>query len=188
MATPETNKDYENIDRPYDDFLFRSEQNTDNGSVETQPVKDAGGLNDLWIRNFIRSENWKPKTSGFYIDGLTGYAEFSNVFVSGDIQAVTGTIGGFTIGSTTISATNLVLTSGAANTANITVGTGATAAGLNSANASGDIAFWAGSTFANRATAPFTVTAGGAVTASNFTATGGTITGLTIQTATTGKR
>lgn len=87
----------------------------------------------------------------------------------------TGTIGGFTMSSTTLSATNFTVTSGAANTANLAVGTGANLAGLNSGNASGDIAFWAGSTFANRATAPFRVTEAGAVTASNVTITGGTV-------------
>jgi hypothetical protein len=70
----------------------------DNGSVETQPVKSDGGMADLWINNMIRSTNWKPKKVGFYIDGQTGYAEFTNVYVSGNIQALTGLIGGWTIG------------------------------------------------------------------------------------------
>lgn len=85
---------------------------TSNGSTETKPVKSDGGMGDIWIDNFIRSLNWKPKKAGFYIDGQTGYAEFMNVFVSGNIQASTGTIGGFDIGPTTISSTGLVLTSG----------------------------------------------------------------------------
>lgn len=97
--------------------------------------------------------------------------------IAGSITATSGTIGGFTIGATTITATNLTLTSGAVNTANIIVGTGATAGGLNSANASGDIVFWAGSTFANRATAPFRVTAGGAVVGTSVTLTGSTLNG-----------
>lgn len=214
MAETPNNSDYENIDRPYDSSLYRSEPNDTNGNVMNQPIKSDGDIGDVWIKNFIRSENWQPKTNGFYINGQTGYAEFMNVFISGDIQALTGTIGGFTIGATTISATNLVLTSGAANAANITVGTGANAAGLNSANAVGDIAFWAGSTFANRATAAFQVTAAGVLTAtsatitgainatsgtfsgsitasgtiSGGTITGATITGSTLSTATSGQR
>jgi hypothetical protein len=80
------------------------------GSVETMPVKSDGALSDIWIKNFIRSENWKPKTVGFYIDGGTGYAEFTNVFVSGEIKALTGLIGGFTIGATDLSATDGVNT------------------------------------------------------------------------------
>jgi len=73
---------------------------TDNGSVQTQPVKNDGGMGDVWIKNFIRSQNWKPKKVGFSIDGQTGKAEFTGVYVSGDIQALTGTIGGFTITET----------------------------------------------------------------------------------------
>ena len=80
--------------------------NTGNGSVEVQPVKSDGGMGDLWITNFIRSQNWKPKSIGFYIDGQTGYAEFTNVYVSGNIQALTGLIGGFTIGATDLSASS----------------------------------------------------------------------------------
>lgn len=98
---------------------------------------------------------------------MAGSASFT-----GDVTAAGGTIGGWTLGVSTISATNLTLTSGAANTANITAGTGATAAGINSANAGGDITFWSGSTFANRSTAPFRVTAAGALTATNATVTG----------------
>ena len=103
----------------------------------------------------------------------------SSATITGSVTATSGAIGGFTIGATTMTATNLTLTSGAANTANIAVGTGANLAGLNSANIAGDIAIWAGSTFANRATAPFHVTAAGILTA-----TGALITG-TIQTSAT---
>lgn len=99
----------------------------------------------------------------------------SSATISGSITATTGTIGGFSIGATTIEASNLTLTSGAAGTANITVGTGSTAAGLNSPSASGDIAFWAGSTFANKSGAPFTVTAGGALIATSATINGSPI-------------
>lgn len=127
MATnPETNRDYESIERPYDPLLQRSEnitnsestteqnESTDsdasqpstsggdtaassNGSVETMPVKDAGSMDDIWINKFIRSKNWKPKKVGFYIDGRTGYAEFTGVYISGTITATSGIIGGFTL-------------------------------------------------------------------------------------------
>src|SRR3990167_6500629 len=98
MATEqekETNRNYTEIDYPYNSFLERSPTNIDNGSVMSQPVKSDGDIGDVWIKNFIRSENWKPKSVGFYINGQTGYAEFSNVFVTGNINAVTGSIGGF---------------------------------------------------------------------------------------------
>jgi len=85
--------------------------------------------------------------------------------ILGTITATSGTIGGFTIGASTIEATNLILTSGASNVANISVGTGSNTGGLNSAAAGSDIVFWAGATHANRATAPFRVTADGNATA-----------------------
>ena len=134
MATQET---YENIDRPYNQFLERDSQSggaipsavqsaqgvansgvntpasgggtaansSDNGGVEQMPIKNDGNIGDVWIRNFIRSENWKPKKVGFNIDGQTGYAEFCNVYISGEIEALSGLIGGFTIGDTDLSAT-----------------------------------------------------------------------------------
>lgn len=111
-------------------------------------------------------------TTSFHVDatgqmwlGDAAYASAPfKVSAAGAITATSGTVGGWTIGAT-LSATNLVLTPGAANTAHILAGTGATAGGINSAAASGDVVFWAGSTFANRATANFTVTAGGSITA-----------------------
>lgn len=66
----------------------------------------------------------------------------------------TGTVGGWTMAATTLSSNNITLTTGAVNTANISVGTGSNLAGLNSGNAATDVAFWAGDTFANRASAP----------------------------------
>ena len=95
----------ETIDLPYDSFLFRSDPTVapiPNGNVETQPVKTEGSLNDIWIDTYLRSTNWLPKTRGFYIDGQTGYAEFSNVFVVGDITATTGNIGGWVINPTNL--------------------------------------------------------------------------------------
>lgn len=115
----------------------------------------------------------------FSIDATTGAATFA-----GALSAPTGNIGGFTIGSTTLTATNLTLQSGVANTAHIAVGTGSTFAGLNSANVGGDIAIWAGDTHANRASAEFRVTAAGALTATSATITGAiTATDLTATTS-----
>jgi len=82
---------------------------------------------------------------------------------AGSIGAGSATIGAFSIGAASISATNLTLVSGAANAAHIAVGSGANLAGLNSGNASTDIAIWAGANFANRATAPFRATLGGKI-------------------------
>lgn len=98
--------DYSNIEQPYNELLYRSEQNTSNGSVQEATVKSDGAMADVWISNSIRSENWKPKSVGFYINGLTGYAEFTDVFIGGSILASSGTIGGFTINATSLSATS----------------------------------------------------------------------------------
>ena len=178
--------DYSTINNPYDNLLAREsdgavavapnesniaenqsaapEASSDvgsGGSVETTAVKSSGTLSDTWINTFLRSTNWQPKKSGFTIDGQTGYAEFANVFITGGITATTGTIGGFDIGSDYIR--------DAANS----MGLASTVSG------SDDVRFWAGNTYANRATAPFRVTEAGAVTASNITITGGSIEGTT---------
>jgi predicted phage tail protein len=95
----------------------------------------------------------------------------SGVF-SGTVCSCAGNIGGWTLANGCLSATNAALYSGAANTARIQLGTGACAGGINSANAGTDILFWGGNTHANRATAPFRVTAAGALTATNATICG----------------
>lgn len=132
------------------------------GSTEDTAVKSAGTISDLWINSFIRSTNWLPKKSGFYIDGQNGYAEFSNVFISGGITATTGTVGGFQIGPDYIR-----------DVAN-SMGLASTVTGGD------DVRFWAGDTFTNRAIAPFRVTESGSVTGSNINITGGSITGAGI--------
>ena len=98
--------------------LYNNTQFTSsNGNVETMPVKSDGSLGDIWISTFIKSVNWQPKTVGFYIDGKTGYAEFSNVYISGNAQIGSGTIGGLTITPTSLTATSggytTILSSGA---------------------------------------------------------------------------
>ena len=109
---------------------------------------------------------------------ITG-ANINTLNISGKTATFdTGTIGGFTMSGTTLSATNFSVISGAANTARLQVGTGATAGGINSANAGGDIVHWAGSTHANRATAPFRVDAAGNVTMISATIGDNTVTEL----------
>lgn len=154
---------YEDLERPYGSTLERAESMvvepgggettattlspTDNGSVQEMAVPSPGGINDLWIQTFIKSTNWSPKTVGFYIDGQRGYAEFADVFVTGNITVTTGTIGGFEIGADYIR--------DAANS----FGLASTVTGGD------DVRFWAGTTFANRTAAPFTVTESGVMTA-----------------------
>jgi hypothetical protein len=169
------NLNYEQISDPYNASLNRVSSATvpngqfssdrGNGNVETRPVKSDGAMADVWIQNFIRSENWNPKKNGFYIDGKTGYAEFSNVFVSGNIQALSGTIGGFTIG-----ATELSVTSGSYSTV-ISSGSYSFASGPT-----GNPSFYVtidGNMYASSATISGTIT--------GSTITGGTITGATVS-------
>lgn len=183
-------ENYDTISHPYGIYLGRIDPPTDisingvtgnidrlkpvipppsvNGNVEVQPVKSSGGIGDVWIKNFIRSENWSPKNNGFYIDGQTGYAEFMNVYVSGKIEALSGSIGGFVIGSDYI--TDVSDSMGLAST--VTAGD--------------DVRFWAGASFANRNTAPFRVLESGKVYATYVEITGGVIDGGAIAPGTVG--
>lgn len=112
----------------------------DMGSVQQMNVNSDGSMSDVWINNSIRSMNWKPKKVGFYIDGQTGHAEFSDVYIVGTIVAASGTIGGFTIGATNLSAT---------------------ASGNTTILSSGSVAFSAGPT----GTPTVTITQAGVITA-----------------------
>ena len=134
----------------------------------------SGGQVFVADKTGIRLGSGTFSSAPFRVD-MSGNLTATSATITGTITATAGTIGGFTIGATTITATNLTLTSGAANTANITVGTGSTAGGLNSASVGGDIAIWAGSTFADRATAPFRVSAAGALVATSATVNGSAI-------------
>jgi len=91
---------------------------------------------------------------------------------TGTVCSCAGNIGGWTLANGCLSATNAALYSGAANTARIQLGTGACAGGINSANAGTDILFWGGKAHADRATAPFRVTAAGRLVAANATICG----------------
>ena len=118
---------------------------TKGGSVATVTLKSEGNATDVWIQNFIRSVNWKPKSVGFYINGRTGYAEFANVYVSGTIIVAAGSIGGFDIGSNYIR-------------------DHLNSMGMSSQTQPGDnVRFWAGETFENRINAPFRVYDTGAI-------------------------
>jgi len=92
----------------------------------------------------------------------------SNATITGTITASAGTIGGFTLGATTLTATNLILDSSGQRIS------------LGSSNdiiiADADDAtyrLWVG--HATAASAPFSVTKAGAVTATNISITGGSV-------------
>ena len=95
----------------------------------------------------------------FYIGSSSSYLNWdgTTLSIAGTVTATSGTIGGFTIGSDYVK-------------------DAADSFGLASTVSGGDdVRFWAGDTFANRATADFRVTEAGAVTASSITITGGSI-------------
>lgn len=87
----------------------------------------------------------------------------TNLNVSGTITTSNGSVGGFTIGTDYFR--------DSANTFGL----------ASTISAGDDVRFWAGSTFANRATAVFRVTEAGAVNASNITITGGSISGTSLN-------
>jgi len=179
---------YDTIENPYNNFLERgiaatgavgssvgggvvdpvNNLNQEPGHGVNNPADITPGtvggesFDNLWIRTWIKSQNYLPKSRGFLIDGEKGYIEAANMYLTGSLVAAAGTIGGFEIGADYIR--------DAANTM-----------GLASTVTSGDdIRGWAGASFANRATAPFRYTEAGAVTASNFTHTGGSVGGATV--------
>lgn len=47
----------------------------------------GGQLNDIWVGTFLKSTGYKPGKRGFYLDGRTGFAEFTNVNVIGEITS-----------------------------------------------------------------------------------------------------
>lgn len=103
----------------------------------------------------------------FSIDSVTGNATFA-----GTLSAPTGNIGGFTLGADYIR--DLANSMGLAST--VTGGD--------------DVRFWAGATFANRATAPFRITEAGVLTATSgaftgtITSSAGVIGGFTLSAST----
>lgn len=88
--------------------------------------------------------------------------------LTGSISATSGTIGGFTIEATTITATNLTLDSAGQR---ISLGSSNDIVILDADDAT--YRLWIGN--ATAASAPFSVTKAGAVTASNITITGGSV-------------
>jgi hypothetical protein len=96
--------------------------------------------------------------------------------------AAAGAIGGWTIGASSLTSTNIGLYSGAVGTARLQVGSGSTFAGMTSADSGSLVAIYAGATDnTTRASAPFRVTAAGAVTATSGTIGGWTLGATTLS-------
>lgn len=131
----------------------------------------------VYIRRSKGGGKWADPDTGFFVDrnsffslgsALTWNPQTATLEITGTINADSGTIGGFEIGTDYIRDV-------------------ANSMGLSSAVSGGDdVRFWAGDSFANRATAPFRVTESGALVATNatitgtITATSGTIGGFSI--------
>lgn len=85
--------DYTTIDRPYDASLDRegdlavdpgiAEGSEGGGMSSGQPpvVQSGQSMADIWIETWIKSRNYQPKVSGFFLDGSTGYAELVRLYV-----------------------------------------------------------------------------------------------------------
>ena len=93
-------KNYTNIDRPFDGNMDRGNEF---GEVETSvkvvkediinnPAQISDNVlgnksfEDIWIENWIKSNNYSPKTSGFYLDGRNGRIECSQFYVGNDLN------------------------------------------------------------------------------------------------------
>jgi hypothetical protein len=87
------NNDYSTIDNPYDSNLLRGVElgfdvgeDTESESLKARAaVRKETELDNLWIDTFIRSKNWSPKKTGFYLNGATGSAEFASLYVGGQL-------------------------------------------------------------------------------------------------------
>ena len=151
---------------------------------ETLSVRSLVAGNAVMASNSlsVTKKNFSDDTAGFWVGLVSGTAKLylgnttnslkwsgTALTIVGSITATTGTIGGWTIGATSL-----------------TAGSGATTVGLDSGGT--NPAFYAGS--ATPGSAPFRVTQAGALTASSATITGtitstaGTIGGFTIAATT----
>lgn len=135
---------------PSDQYALPEQQTTD--------VFETVGGNTLVSKGNLQSPNYVPTKQGYTLNN-DGSAEFRDIIATGNITATSitataGTVGGFDIGTDYVR--------DAANS----FGLAATVTGGD------DVRFWAGDTFANRATADFRITEAGAVTATNIVATG----------------
>ena len=131
---------------PSDQYALPEEKTTD--------VFETVGGNTLVSKGNLQSPNYVPNNQGYTLNN-DGSAEFQDVVIAGTISVgAGGTIGGFGIGADYIRDTGNSM-------------------GLASTVTGGDdVRFWAGDTYANRATAPFRVTEAGVVTGTQATFTG----------------
>lgn len=96
-------KDYNELDSPYNNLLERgdsipsiSEENVfstpmpqapreiDQQQIDNLNKRNIKGssLSDINLETWIKSKSYRVKTLGFWLDGLSGYAEFNELFAS----------------------------------------------------------------------------------------------------------
>jgi len=147
-----------NGDVEFNDGVFR-------GSITASTI-DIGGSDATSFHVDIDGNMWLGAatfaTAPFSVSNA-GALIATGVTVTGSITATSGAIGGFDIGADYIR--DVANSMGMAST--VTAGD--------------DVRFWAGDTYANRATAPFRVTEAGAVTGSSVTITGGSVSTSTLS-------
>lgn len=126
-----------------------SAQNTFLGGISPATLS-AGEIvgNTTVTDGYLKSQNYVAGSTGWYLDPTTGEFNFAVTLGVGSL------IGGFEVGADYIR-----------DVAN-SFGMASTVTGGD------DVRFWAGDTYANRATADFRVTEAGTVTARDITATG----------------
>lgn len=111
---------------------------------------------------------FKADSNGIYLGNATFASAPFRVTPAGVLTTTSGTIGGWTIGLSTLTGGNATL----ASSGNITLGTSNNVVRLSADDA--DYRIWVGN--ATAGDAPFRVTKGGAVTATNLTLSGGSLT------------
>ena len=140
------------MNQPVEEFLYNPQAFS--GTFEGSTVQGGKKKFDNTETGFIMGvDGGTPK---FYIGNTTNYINWTGTALNivGGITATTGSIGGFDIGTDYIRDV-------------------ANSFGLASTVTGGDdVRFWAGATFANRATAPFRVTEAGVLAASSVTLSG----------------
>jgi hypothetical protein len=135
------------------------------GDINANQVVRAGNYPNAISPTFqgIWAGNATPASAEFSVD-LDGNLVASNANITGTVRASSGQIGGFTIGATALTATNIVANS----SGYVSVGSGNNVAVMSGADA--NYRFWAGNS--NAATANFVVDKAGNITARSFSLTG----------------
>jgi len=151
-----------------------SETSLTSGTGTTTVGLDVGGINPA-----IYAGSSTPSTAPFRVT-QAGALTATNATITGTVTATVGEIGGWTLGSTTLTGTSMVLT----NTGDITAGTGDDVVRVSSSD--GTYRLWAGD--ATAGDAPFRVDKDGAITSTSGTIGGWTIGSDLLQSAASGAR